>query len=967
MSIAQIDVSGNPLALRDFLRALYSGAPDELYFELRCIHPTSGDARSLWSKVGDKRTLTNALNRATALNCESGYGLYFAPCLRSQKQGKAEVAALLPALWVDLDCDDDAARRAEALAKLHTFSPPPSAIIDSGGGLHAYWLLKEATSLIDEADRKQAAGILRGLFSVLGGDPQYVKSVASVMRLPNSLNTKPDRGGVIVTLLELHPDRRYPLSDFAWLESQPRVERIGSLNVVTLDGNGQHPLPKRTADYLVSGATEGNRNTELFQAACQLRDAGHVQSEAEAQLVPRYVADGSSEKEALATIRSAYSRPPRDPLPNPREQVEQLISRYGRQTQPVERPTAEQIREVVEACATLDPLAWAAERKQLRELCGDTYRVEDLNNMYREARRALQKDERPLLPDNRYLEVDGRMVFERTTERGTVAQSVADWVGRVQEWVTRVDDGAAEHIMRLELRRAGQVVTIDVPSELFGDTNALQRFVAAKAGGLFTVEAGMHRHLVRAILALSGEPKRKTTFRFLGWTEMDGKWSYVSPQVSINADGCLALPPEVELETRLRDYRLQSIDWERAITAFQAVISVFPKPLAPMLLAFSLLPLVQRFFPAAAMKPALHLVGTSGSGKSEIAALMTSFYGNFSRDTPPAQWGDTINTVEVLGYALADALFWVDDYKTSYADERTFTRFLQSYSRGMGRGRLTREATLRQDRPCRGLLLSTGETTIEGEASVLSRMLLLEIPPWEHRDPQGRALAQADTLRADLPGFTAHFAAWIARQADAGTLRKDLADDLDLATRGYREKLSGARQAHTGRVIGNWAVLLTTYRLVMRFLVEKDADQSLPPWQDAIYETVRAVQHERAGRLFLDTLAQLLASGEVLLATDMREPEEARPGVTVIGYEDREFVYLIPEVAYREVNRILALKFTISAIGSQLKEDNVLIPASSDGHLTVQMRVRGHRTRLWRLRAAVFSGDGGDNGDGAVH
>ena len=80
MSIAQTDASGNRPEWRDFLRALYNGASDELYFELRCIHPTTGDARSFWSKVGDKRTLTNALNRGTALNREDGYGLYFAPC-----------------------------------------------------------------------------------------------------------------------------------------------------------------------------------------------------------------------------------------------------------------------------------------------------------------------------------------------------------------------------------------------------------------------------------------------------------------------------------------------------------------------------------------------------------------------------------------------------------------------------------------------------------------------------------------------------------------------------------------------------------------------------------------------------------------------------------------------------------------------------------------------------------------------
>ncbi len=188
MSIAQTDVPGNKPERSDFLRALYGNAPDDLYIELRCIHPTTGDAKAFWSKIGDKRSLTSAFKRATALNGE-GYGVYFAPCLRQTKSGKADAVALLPTLWVDLDCDDDPKQREATLNKLYSFNPPPSAIIDSGGGLHAYWLLKESIPLIDEATRKQTAGILRGLFSALGGDPQYVKSVASVMRLPGSVKT----------------------------------------------------------------------------------------------------------------------------------------------------------------------------------------------------------------------------------------------------------------------------------------------------------------------------------------------------------------------------------------------------------------------------------------------------------------------------------------------------------------------------------------------------------------------------------------------------------------------------------------------------------------------------------------------------------------------------------------------------------------------------------------------------------
>lgn len=35
----------------------------------------------------------------------------------------------------------------------------------------------------------------------------------------------------------------------------------------------QPVLPKRTREYLERGAPEGQRNAELFEAACQLRDA----------------------------------------------------------------------------------------------------------------------------------------------------------------------------------------------------------------------------------------------------------------------------------------------------------------------------------------------------------------------------------------------------------------------------------------------------------------------------------------------------------------------------------------------------------------------------------------------------------------------------------------------------------------------------------------------------------------------
>jgi hypothetical protein len=282
----------------------------------------------------------------------------------------------------------------------------------------------------------------------------------------------------------------------------------------------------------------------------------------------------------------------------------------------------------------------------------------------------------------------------------------------------------------------------------------------------------------------------------------------------------------------------------------------------------------------------------------------------------------------------------------------------------MGRGRLTREAKFRQERPCRGHLLSTGETTLEGEASVLSRMLVLDIPPWKGRDPGGLALKQAEALRQHLPGFTVHFIQWLARQADDKGFARHLADKLVKNTDDYEAYLNTTlgSLAHTGRMERNWGLLLTIYQLLSDFLAERGAADALPTWQDAILETVRLVQQERAGDAFIQALDQLLASGEADI-TASRHPVDPKPGVTVVGYEDEHFVYLLPEIAYREVLRIHPLKFSTAAIGSQLKEDGWLIPGSSESHLTMQIRVRGRRVRVWRLKAELFRGENGDSGD----
>jgi hypothetical protein len=565
----------------EFLDALYQNADPKLWLELRCIHPVSKQVKTLWMPMRKREAI---LRQADQVN-RDGYSLYFAPCPRIRQKGNAEAAALLPALWVDLDCDNDSRKRDAALAKLHEFKPAPSIVIDSGGGWHSYWLLSQPFLLTERANREYAARLLRGLFSALGADPEYVKSVASIMRLPDSINTKPERGGAIVTIVDFAPDRRYSISDFAWLDvkAEQPVRRLNHID--------RAPLPRVTLDYLAHGATDGTRNNVLFEATCQFRDAGHSQGEAEAELIPRYMADGTGEtpsareREAHATIASVYKRTARDPLPQDHrptpaevQQVNELISRFNISDPAPDRPSAEQIAAAVMACGDLDPIQWAAERKRIKAICGEEYRLSDLDRMYRQAKRDVTRTRiaSGAATSERYFETDGCIVYERQTERGALKQIVATWTARVQEWITQVnDDGQAEHVTRLELRHTERRLILDVPSELFGDANALQRFIAAQAGSIYTVRAGMNKHLVPAMLALSEEPPQRTTYRFVGWTRRDGQWVYVSPQVSVSAQGYVAQPPEVELETRLRDYGLSEAEWQDSLGAFVKAIAVF--------------------------------------------------------------------------------------------------------------------------------------------------------------------------------------------------------------------------------------------------------------------------------------------------------------------------------------------------------------------------------------------------------
>jgi len=129
----------------------------------------------------------------------------------------------------------------------------------------------------------------------------------------------------------------------------------------------------------------------------------------------------------------------------------------------------------------------------------------------------------------------------------------------------------------------------------------------------------------------------------------------------------------------------------------------------------------------------VHLAGETGAFKSELAALEQQHFGaGMDRLHLPAAWSSTGNALEMLAFHAKDALLVVDDFapQGSAADVSryyaTAERLFRAAGNRAGRGRLDSSARLREPKPPRGLILSTGEEMPRGH-SIRARLLLLEL------------------------------------------------------------------------------------------------------------------------------------------------------------------------------------------------------------------------------------------------
>lgn len=244
----------------DFLGAIFE--PEDI-IEYRPLPPSAGRR---WSPLPELPDIVDWLERINRDENQRVHAYFGANPRKSKNASQAEGVALARCVFADFDGGvvvEDALARVRAAG-----FPMPTAIIESGGGVHTWWRLAEPmTDAVAWHER------MRAISSALGSD-QSVCDWPRIMRLPGFVNWKYEQTPR-AHLWDCDPTRIYAIEVFSKQAVQSIVVKPKSMSDLT-------------RRFLEEGFTlaAGRRQT-MFTVACDMAARGWGVAEATATIMER--------------------------------------------------------------------------------------------------------------------------------------------------------------------------------------------------------------------------------------------------------------------------------------------------------------------------------------------------------------------------------------------------------------------------------------------------------------------------------------------------------------------------------------------------------------------------------------------------------------------------------------------------------------------------------------------------------
>lgn len=548
---------------------------------------------------------------------------------------------------------------------------------------------------------------------------------------------------------------------------------------------------------------------------------------------------------------------------------------------------------------------------------------------------------------------DGEATYTTVRLTNFVARIVAS---------TEVDDGAeVQRRFHIEANVAGRKRTASISAAEFSRMD----WIVPELGPSAIIEAGRGtKDHARAAIQSVSSPAEVRVMRQTGWREFDGAWAYLHGGGAIGARGPVE-GIQVDLQGALSGFILPEPGDIDDVRESLRMLDVAPERVTiPLLAAVVRAPL-------GGVDNAVSLHGQTGIGKSELAALAQQHYGApMDARSLPASWSSTANSLEEQAFLAADALLTVDDFVTTGSPRdidrlhSTADRLIRGAGNGAGRGRMSKDGTLRVARPARGMILVTGEEVPRGQ-SLRARMMTLEV---RRGDVDWDALGRAQ-LHASEGTYAAALAAylqWLAPRLDEvrANRRADIAALRSKVTTLHRRTATAIASLAWG-----WATWLD-FAIDIGAISEGQRGSLWNRGWTALLDAAEAadasVGETDPAKRFMVLLGSAVASGRAHVAARGGGCPPGEPGAwgwrtrdgvmtdmgTRVGWTEDNNLWLDPEAAYAAAKTAgEGLNIDLETLRSRLSDSGLLQSLDPSGKTGVRVRVQGRQRRVLHLSA----------------
>ena len=255
--------------------------------------------------------------------------------------------------------------------------------------------------------------------------------------------------------------------------------------------------------------------------------------------------------------------------------------------------------------------------------------------------------------------------------------------------------------------------------------------------------------------------------------------------------------------------------------------------------------------------------------------------------------------------------------ETEQQEKRQLKEIAQSLSRmagdGAERGRMRPDGTLQPATPPRCVTIITGEDIPDVGESGLARYYMVSIQPNDVPISAELTAAQEMARNGYMQRAMLGYIEWLRAQADElpETLHKRFLDMRTWATEKAKDQHARAPET-IAHILTGYYMMLLYFRHVG--LLDQDActaaiAEAMATLTATSKEQARIIKEDKPVNIFLDSVAELLASKEVFVtdisasATEGGKPSAA-VGCELVGCRDESYYYLIPRIIYKCVQEL---------------------------------------------------------------